>query len=328
VRPLVEAALRKDPAARPSARELVLALLGGGLDEPARAADPAAAATAAATSLLQGAWSLPAPRPARNGAAPRTAPRGPAASGFPGGGFAGRAVSTPPPTRVLPPGPLTGGPATGGPPGRPPMWTPYGHQAPPPAPGRRRWWRKKRYLIPLVLLVLLVVVLSSANRTDPSSGAALPGAQDSSVPRPTGGPTTTRPPSPTPEPTAGLGVPVRDGQLEFTVRSWRCGVRQLGRGLFTREPQGQFCLAEVRARNIGSDARTLFEAWEKLRDGGKTYSADFPARFFVGKQTLWDQVNPGNTVRGTLVFDIPTDARPEGLELHDGPVSGGALVPL
>jgi hypothetical protein len=61
---------------------------------------------------------------------------------------------------------------------------------------------------------------------------------------------------------------------------------------------------------------------------GADHAADFGARFFLPKQTLWNAVDPGSTVRGTIAFDIPADARPSHLELHDGPVSGGATVPL
>jgi hypothetical protein len=128
---------------------------------------------------------------------------------------------------------------------------------------------------------------------------------------------------------AGVGQPVRDGQLEFVLTSWRCGVDQVGRAPWARRPHGQFCLGDVTARNVGRQPRTLFERFEKLSDdGGNDYPADFGARFYVGGQTLWDAVTPGRSVRGTLVFDVPVDAHPAQLVLHDGPLSDGAAVPL
>jgi hypothetical protein len=37
---------------------------------------------------------------------------------------------------------------------------------------------------------------------------------------------------------------------------------------------------------------------------------------------------PGNSLTGTVVFDIPVDAVPASLELHDSLFSGGVTVTL
>jgi hypothetical protein len=155
-------------------------------------------------------------------------------------------------------------------------------------------------LVPLLLLLLVVLAPRESRPTTPPGDT------------PTG---------------SDVGRPVRDGQLEFVVQSWRCGVRQLGEGALARRPKGQFCLADVRVRNIGTQGRTLVEPAQKLRDAaGGEHSADFPARFYFTGQTLWENVGPGSAVRGTMAFDVPADARPTELELHDSPFSGGVLV--
>jgi Domain of unknown function (DUF4352) len=126
-----------------------------------------------------------------------------------------------------------------------------------------------------------------------------------------------------------LGRPVRDGQLEFVVGDWKCGVQRLGSGPLARTPRGTFCLAQVRVRNIGDSARTLFEPFQKLRDSAdRTHGADFAARFYFPGQTLWNEVRPGGSVAGTMVFDLPAGAEAVGLELHDGIASGGVEVRL
>jgi hypothetical protein len=358
LRGLVERALAKDPARRPTARQLVDELLGGS-GAPAGAVDP----TVAASRLVERTWTglptiagppagrpgAPAGPPAGRPGAPagppagrpgvpagsgvppgarapgRPAPwrapapggpagpgRAPAGTGGPGrpmppwGQPAGPTVATgPAPTRVLPPQPRPGGRLartrllrrTTPPPAPPPART----VDPPPKP-RRRWWRRKRLLVPLGLLILLALL---PDRGDPG-GAAGRG---------------TRPP--------GLGQPVRDGQLEFVVREVRCGVRALGSGPFARQPKGQFCLVRVEVENVKQDARTLFEPFQKLHDSaGEKHSADVAARLYYRDQTLWDQVRPGESVSGSMVFDIPADRRAVAVELHDGIASGGVTVRL
>ena len=43
---------------------------------------------------------------------------------------------------------------------------------------------------------------------------------------------------------------------------------------------------------------------------------------------MWDNINPGNTVEVKVVFDMPKDAVPATIELHDSMFSGGAKVAL
>ncbi len=44
-------------------------------------------------------------------------------------------------------------------------------------------------------------------------------------------------------------------------------------------------------------------------------------------QKVWvNKINPGNTLTGNIVFDIPTDAKITSLELHDSALSRGATV--
>ena len=134
-----------------------------------------------------------------------------------------------------------------------------------------------------------------------------------------------------PPATAGseLGTPVRDGNLEFVVSQVRCGVPEVGSGLLRRTAGGQYCLADVRARNVKDDARTLYEPFEKLVDSaGHKHSADVSMRLVFRDQTLWDRIDPGQEVSGTMVFDIPPDVTATALELHDGIASGGVTVRL
>jgi len=159
------------------------------------------------------------------------------------------------------------------------------------------------------------LLASSSSRRGPPDGATTP---------PPGSPAA---PAARPQ----VGVPVRDGQLEFVLKRWRCGETQIGHGIWKHRARGQYCLADLQVRNIGQDSRTLFEPLLKVRDAdGKRYEADARGRFYLGDDTqnLWDSVDPGNTVSGTAAFDVPASTRPVELELHDGLLSGGTRLLL
>jgi hypothetical protein len=307
-RPADPAAGSRPPAPRPAAGKL--GSLGPRTPPPGT---PAQGGLPPTRSLTRPA---PAPRPAGGGRIADAAGR------LPGGvGRAPRSGSARP-GGTTGPGGAAGGRSTPGwqPPRRPP-----GGYAPVPKLRVRRWYRKKRYLVGLGLLVLILIAV--ALRDDSGAAGHRPGSA-STGPGSGSGPEVTDRPAAAP-PAHGLNVPVRDGKLEFTVRSWKCGVNKLGSGRLKRSASGQYCLADVQARNVGNASRTLAEWYEKVVDAnGDTHGADFGARFFLPRQTLWDAVDPGGTVHGTLAFDIPPDARPSRLELHDGPVSGGVSVPL
>jgi hypothetical protein len=168
-----------------------------------------------------------------------------------------------------------------------------------PRPKRRRWFLRKRLLLPLGLLALFAVLAPRSSPTPPDTG----GSQ--------------------------VGLAVRDGNLEFVVRRVRCGIDQVGTGVLERHPNGQFCLVDVTVTNVKDDARTLYEPFQKLVDSaGDKHGADIAVRVIYRDQNLWDKVQPGKQVAGTMVFDIPKETKPDRLEFHDGPVSGGVAVSL
>jgi hypothetical protein len=324
LRRLVESALAKDPARRPTARQLVDALLGG----PAAGGDR----TRAAATALQRTWSAPVGGPGpRRASGPRVATAGrppapPAWAGrsgsAPGTATDGVTRALPPrqqaPTRVMPPAtpppvappvPAPAVPAPAAEPGRrgrrrgrKAVAEPAAPEPTPDLPPRRRtkrWWARKRLLVPLTLLAVIVLLSNRADSIPPSQAGS------------------------------GLGTPVRDGNLEFVVSRVRCGVSQVGSGLLTRTAGGQYCLADVRATNVKRDARTLYEPFQKLVDSaGHKHSADLTMRVVFRDQTLWDKIEPGQQVSGTMVFDIPRDVTARALELHDGIASGGVTVRL
>jgi Domain of unknown function (DUF4352) len=64
--------------------------------------------------------------------------------------------------------------------------------------------------------------------------------------------------------------------------------------------------------------------------GDKQYSASSDALLAIDESQNFflQEINPGNSVKGIIVFDIPKGGQPDRLELHDSPFSGGVTVTL
>lgn len=131
---------------------------------------------------------------------------------------------------------------------------------------------------------------------------------------------------------AKIGETARDGKFEFTVASVECGKASVGTNEYlTKQAQGQFCLANVTVKNIGSEAQTFDSSSQYLYDAANAkFSADGTASLYANPQgsTFLNQINPGNSVTGIIVFDLPKDKTPVTAELHDSPFSSGVKINL
>ena len=131
--------------------------------------------------------------------------------------------------------------------------------------------------------------------------------------------------------TAKIGSAVRDGKFEFVVKSIECGKTVVGADYLTKQPQGQFCLLALRVTNIGDTQQYFSDSDQKLLNSeGTQYSPDSTATLYHSNNSnVWlAQINPGNSVEGVLVFDIPKDQTPTHAQLHDSFMSNGVKVSL
>jgi hypothetical protein len=134
-----------------------------------------------------------------------------------------------------------------------------------------------------------------------------------------------------PEETAGIGDPVRDGDFEFVVTEVETGVDSVGEDPFGEAAQGEFVLVHLSVENIGEQSQVLDGQSQMLFDTeGREHShADVEAALYLeGSESFLNEINPGNTVDGILLYDLPPDAEPARVELHDSPLSNGVEVDL
>jgi hypothetical protein len=125
---------------------------------------------------------------------------------------------------------------------------------------------------------------------------------------------------------ATLGQTVRDGGLEFTVDEVTCGTDD---ELLGTNPQGQYCVASIAARNVGRTPETFDVMWQRaFAPNGTEFAADEQVSFFVnaGNPSFDRDINPGNHIRAYVVYDIPADNSISRLDLHASDSSRGVEV--
>lgn len=126
-----------------------------------------------------------------------------------------------------------------------------------------------------------------------------------------------------------MGTPATDGKFQFTVTGMKCGVTSVG-GEYGQKAQGEFCLVSVNIKNIAKSAETFFDGSQKGYKGDTEYSVDSGAAVFANKDssTFLEEINPGNTVKGKLVFDVPAGTKLTSVVLHESAFTEGVKIPL
>ncbi|WP_169982520.1 DUF4352 domain-containing protein [Microbispora sp. H10836] len=128
----------------------------------------------------------------------------------------------------------------------------------------------------------------------------------------------------------GLGDVAKDGRFAFKVTKVEKGLSQVGEGFTVHKAQGQYVLVHLTVKNIGDEAQTFTDYAQKLIDTkGRTFDADTGAAVWLqGSNAFLEKINPGNSVKGFLLFDVPKNLAIKAVELHDSAWSGGVTVSL
>ncbi|MGC5010722.1 DUF4352 domain-containing protein [Streptosporangium sp. DT93] len=129
---------------------------------------------------------------------------------------------------------------------------------------------------------------------------------------------------------AGPGDTVRDGKFSFKVTRVEKGVKRVGDRYLGSDAQGQYILVHVTVRNIGDESQLFVDSAQKLIDArGRQYDTDSGAALGLKNSNAFlNTINPGNTVNGILLFDVPENFTIKAIELHDSVFSDGVTVVL
>ncbi len=200
---------------------------------------------------------------------------------------------------------------------------------PAPAPAKKNFFARHKVLTILGGIVLLVVIISVASNaggnTDQADNGSSTSSSDSKAPEE--GKTEEKPKDDAP----GLNTPVEKGKFEFTVVAVENLGTEIGTAPLTTKAQGQFVKLDIKVNNISKSAETFLVNYIKLEDAeGRTFDADGSASIYLGADaSTWiSQINPGNTLEGPVVFDIPADAVPTKLIVNDSAFGEGKTINL
>jgi hypothetical protein len=128
----------------------------------------------------------------------------------------------------------------------------------------------------------------------------------------------------------GIGEPAADGKFTFVVNGVDCSATEIGSEYMNTTAQGQFCMVDVTISNTGNEAQSFFGDNAKLFNAeGQEFSADSEAAIYLeDSSSLYEEINPGNTLNSKVIFDVPSGTVPTAIELHDSAFSGGVTVDL
>ncbi|WP_433660854.1 DUF4352 domain-containing protein [Nocardia sp. CA-128927] len=216
--------------------------------------------------------------------------------------------------------------------------------APPPAPGYGRPPQQKSNGGKIALIVVAAMVGlcgfsaiiaavtggdDKKSDTATSSAAVVPATVAAGEPA---APLTTKPPVEKPSAsTPGLNTPVRDGKFEFVVTGVQVGPTEVGDNPYLqRKAQGAYTIVSITVKNTSNKPQGFSPGDQYLFDAqNRKFENDTMAAINLQADTsMYASVNPGNTVTAQVVFDLPPDAVPSHLMLHDSMFSGGAKVAL
>jgi hypothetical protein len=198
---------------------------------------------------------------------------------------------------------------------------PKGYKLKKKKPIYKRIW----FLLLVAIVVLTIITIASNSGSSSSSGGSSSGDSSSS------GESSPSADGSTDSGTAGLNTAVRDGKFEFTVSGVDCSKTELGTAPISTTAQGVFCIVSLHVSNVGNEAQTFDASGQTAYDAqGRKFSPNPGDAIYLGDNanSFLEQLNPGSSVDGQLVYDVPTGTQLTQIELHDSMFSGGVKVNL
>lgn len=232
---------------------------------------------------------------------------------------------------------------TPGPDWRPdPAWgpAPVGWQLWVEEPKKKSWFARHKFLTAVAALVLVIGFFSAVSGGDDTTAAdpalaeapveaaqADPAAAQQQAPK---AEAPKKEEAPKKDAVVPLGTPATNGDFEFTVTKSSCGKAKVGDQYLNKEAQGQFCEVAVTVKNVGKQPAYFSSGMANLIDGtGTQFAVDDEAMIYAQKSnTIFEQINPGNKLTGTLVFDIPKETKPDHIQLKGSMFSSGVNIAL
>ncbi|MFK5644912.1 DUF4352 domain-containing protein [Ornithinimicrobium sp. LYQ121] len=126
-----------------------------------------------------------------------------------------------------------------------------------------------------------------------------------------------------------VGDVVTVGDFAVTVTGTEGGLAGIGDATFGEGAQGQFVKVWVTVENTGDSAEYFFDSDQSLVDDQDRQHSTSSSSWLLDEESLFlAEINPGNTIEGVLLYDIPADAVPTAVDLQAGWLSSSVRVSL
>jgi hypothetical protein len=104
--------------------------------------------------------------------------------------------------------------------------------------------------------------------------------------------------------------------IEYTVTDVTTG-RAIGNDVAGAEADGMFVAVEIRMTNVGDESLDISARPYRLVDGqGRSYETDSEAMVYADDAVVFEQLDPGLSKRGILIFDVPPDQSSRQLKIE------------
>jgi hypothetical protein len=127
-------------------------------------------------------------------------------------------------------------------------------------------------------------------------------------------------------------TPTRDGTLLLSAGEQTCNMPQVGSDAVPVDAVEQFCVVDITVTNVGHHAAVLSLAAQfGIATNGRRVPVSQVASVYAATGpdylSTWVQlIQPGDTVTGPIVFDLPIGVSLHRVELHGSPGSPGITV--
>lgn len=164
---------------------------------------------------------------------------------------------------------------------------------------QRNWFAKHKILTGILVIILIVIISSSnGNKNKGTSTATTQGSNNKTTQT---------------ESIGKIGEAVNANDLSFTVTDIS-KAKSLGNSYSKKEAQGTFNVITLTIKNTGKETVTIDSSMLKVNDSqGRKFDYSIEGQtakgLAQGKVDLFlQQVQPGLSVTGDIVFDLPDDA--------------------
>lgn len=194
---------------------------------------------------------------------------------------------------------------------------------------KKNWFARHKILTGILAVFLFLIVIgmigSGGSSSSPSSSNSTGGSSDSG--------TSTASEKTTTESVAKVGESVTDKDLDFVVTDITTA-KTLGNSFTKKDAQGTFQVITLKITNQGKETKTIDSSMFQLTDSeGRTFDRSVEGQsakgFGEGNVDLFlQQVQPGLSVTGDIVFDIPDSATGLQLIVKGSVFSSGKKIDL